>query len=296
MSPRLCPAFLLMCFWVLPAPGQTDDFTDGNDDGWTRFDPLGTALGSPYALHQVQFGQYRLSCEPSPDPSTIGPARLAAYRADTVYGDFTAVVDVVSWNAALDQSFGFIARVQPDAAPGALNGYALNYQPFDQDIEINRIVAEQPVNLARVSLNLAPGDSYRFVFTGQGNLLQAAVYNLTDPLLPLTSLTALDGTFTSGQVGLFAYDTTGTGGVNVTFDSYSAGPATVPSLTFSNTSTGFTVEWPRRTGAWHLESSTDLALWSDVTLEGMVSGEIISYPQKLSGRRFYRLAEGWLSP
>ena len=108
---------LFCCLAAWPALAQTDDFTDGNDDGWTRFDPIGTSPGSPYALYQVQFGQYRLSSNPSPAPVKLGSARVGSYRADTVRANFTVVVDVVSWNAALDQAFGLLARVaeQPRA-------------------------------------------------------------------------------------------------------------------------------------------------------------------------------------
>ena len=298
MPPRLillCTGAFLFCS-MLPAPAQMDDFTDGNDDGWTRFDPIGTLVNSPYALHQVQSGQYRLSCDPSPDPSAVGPARVGSYRADTTLTNFTVVVDVVSWNAALDQSFGLLARLQSNPGPGTLAGYALNYQPGDQDIEINRLVNEAPVNLARVASNLAPGEAYRFVFTGQGTQLQAAVYNIADPLRPLVTVAAEDAAFTAGHCGVFGYDTSNTGAVNVTFDSYTAGPASVPVLSFVASLSDFTVGWPRLTGAWHLEASADLAVWSDVTAGGAAAGAGISHTEMLAGRKFFRMAPGWRSP
>ncbi len=278
------------------AQGQTDDFADGDDVGWTRFDPIGQLTGEPFAAHIVQSGQYRLSANPSPDPATVGPARVASYRADTVFTHFTAVVDVVSWNAALDQAIGLLARIQPNPAAGSLSGYSLNYQPGDEDIEINRLTAEVPVNLARMAVNLAPGESYRFVFTGQGSQLRAAVYSLASPLVPVVTLAAVDTQFSQGHCGIFAYDASNTGAVNATFDSYSAGPKEVPTLAFAASATDFSVFWPRRTGAWHLESSTDLADWSDVLDGGMVTGEMLGISESIAGRKFFRLAEGWRSP
>ena len=84
--------------------------------------------------------------------------------------------------------------------------------------------------------------------------VSGAVYNLSEPLLPLASLAAVDSTYASGHCGLFGFDTSNTGAVNVTFDSYSAGPAVVPVLTGYASGTNFVVEWPRQTGAWHLEA------------------------------------------
>ena len=289
--------WFLFCWqlMILPSPGQMDDFNDGNDNGWTRLDPIGLALNSPYALYQVQSGLYQLSCDPTPD-AQLGPARVASYRAGQVYGSFVVVVDVVSWNAALDQAIGVLARLQSNPGPGDINGYSLNYQPDDHDLEINRLVGEVPTNLARVALNLPPGESFRFVFCGQGDQLSAAVYNLADPLLPLVTLTAGDGTYESGFCGLFAFDTTGTGAVNVTYDGYSAGPGTPPALDFTASFPDFSVHWPRLTGAWHLESSLDLQLWSHVTVGGQLTGETLFFREAMAGRKYYRLAEGWAQP
>ena len=122
------------------------------------------------------------------------------------------------------------------------------------------------------------------------------MYNLSEPLLPLASLDAVDSTYASGHCGLFGFDTSNTGAVNVTFDSYSAGPAVVPVLTGYASGTNFVVEWPRQTGAWHLEASPDLKTWTDLTFGAVISGEALSFAGPLSGRKFYRMAVGWLSP
>lgn len=295
MSSRYLCFLFCWQFMILGSPGQTDDFSAGNDNGWTRLDPIGLALNSPYASYQVQSGLYQLRCDPTPD-AQLGPARVASYRADRVYGSFVVVVDLVSWNGALDQAIGVLARLQPNPGPGAINGYSLNYQPDDHDLEINRLEGEVPTNLARVALNLPPGNSFRFVFCGEGEQLTAAVFDLAEPLLPLVVMATADSTYESGFCGLFAYDASGTGAVNVTYDSYSAGPGSPPSLGFVAAFPDFTVQWPRLTGAWHLESSADLQLWADVTVGGQLAGETLFFKEPMSGRQYYRLAEGWAQP
>lgn len=277
---------------VWPCAGQTDEFDDGNDAGWTRFDPIGQAMGEPHAVIQVQAGQYRLSAAPTP-AAPLGPARAGSFRADAVYSSFVVVVDVISWDAALDQAVGILARIQPNPSIGALSGYSLNYQPGDSDIEINRLTNEQPVNLVRMPVNLPPGESWRFVFCGTGSQLTAAVFSLEEPLLPVVTLSATDAAYTSGYCGLFCFDASDTGPVDVVFDSYAAGPGTPPELAFALEGGDFKVSWPRLTGAWHLQSGPDPAEWTGVFLDGELSGSRLQFSAPVNGRRFYRLAEGW---
>ena len=80
MSPRCFspPILFLLAGLIAAASAQTDDSTDGDDNGWTRFDPIGQTTGSPYALYQIQFGQYRLNCDPPPNPAMAGPARVSS--------------------------------------------------------------------------------------------------------------------------------------------------------------------------------------------------------------------------
>lgn len=271
---------------------QVDEFDDDNDAGWTHVDPIGMILGSPFASYTVQSGLYRLRCEPTPD-AELGPARLSTYRPEQSYGDFLVVVDVVSFDSSLDQAFGILARLQPNPGPGAVSGYSLNYQPNDSDIEINRIEDEQPVNLARVPVNLAPGEAYRFVFEGRGDQLTAAVFALAEPLKPLVTLSAGDDAWESGPCGLFAFDTAGAGAVDVVFDSYAAGTPAVPELRAVGVGPAVQLEWPRLTGNWHLERSENLILWEDVVLGGAVSQGKLVLAAPGAGKGFYRMVSGW---
>lgn len=287
--------FCCLSVWqllILECQGQTDDFDDGNDEGWSRLDFVGQALGSSYGLFQVQSGQYRLSSLAPPEPG-VGVARVASYRPDKGYGTFLNVVDAVSWNQALDQTFGLLGRIQGNPQPGTLSGYSLTYRPQTRVLAINRLDGEVAHPLASSEVSLPPGDSYRFVFSGMGRALTAAVYNLNAPLQPLATLSAEDGAFWAGYGGLLAVAEVPDGAVNVTFDSYAAGPGGVPRLEFAAEAGLFTAGWPRLTAAWHLESSRDLSTWTAVREGGFLSGGQLKFSAPVSGQRFYRLAAGW---
>lgn len=286
--------FLLgtMPWMVLGCPAQSDSFNHEGDEGWTRLDFIGQTLGSSYAVFEVQAGQYRLSCGAPPEED-VGVAQVASYRMDQGYGSFLAVVDVVSWNQALDQSFGLLGRLQGNPQPGTMSGYSLTYSPFIQQLVISRLDVEGAVPLASFTVNLPPGDAYRMVFSGEGAALSGAVYNLAQPLQPMAALSATDGRFWAGFCGLLGTARVPDGAVRVTFDSYEAGPGLRPDLSFSAEGGSFTVQWPRLTGAWHLEASTGLEGWKPVREGGGLSGEQLTFSSRMAERQFYRLAPGW---
>lgn len=296
----LYPCFLWSCFLAVSATAQTDNFDDNNDNGWTRLDLIGSALGSPLAEFKVQSGRYHLSCPGSPDPDQAGPARAGTYRPDAVYTDFRVVVDVASWDDSLDQAFGILARIQEGPGPGNLGAYSVNYQPQDHDLEINRIDSEQPSNLARMSIFLEPGETYRFVFIGKAGLLTAAVYARSEPLLPLIVLSAEDSTYESGNCGLFIFNAAGTGPADATFDSYEASVPTSPELTLGEDAAvagAVITTWPRAASDWHLEFSADLNSWEEVTKGGNLSGDglQLTFSAPAKGTGFFRLREGFAS-
>src|SRR5580765_2305954 len=61
----------------------SDDFNDGNDDGWTRYDPISTG-GFP-AQNQWTFpsGGYRLQAAATPS-APLGPGRVGSLRQTNV--------------------------------------------------------------------------------------------------------------------------------------------------------------------------------------------------------------------
>lgn len=291
---RLIASLIFGGLFPQPASAQSDNFDSGNDSGWSRIDSIGSYTGYPYAQHSVINGRYRLTCPPSPAPALIGNARVASYRAETMMSDFVVVVDVVAWDNTLNQAFGLLARLQNNPGLGSIFGYSMSYQPVQKELEINRVTAERPVNLATVPITLLPTEDYRFVFTGQGDQLQAAIYNLDLPLSPVATITVLDSSYAAGHCGIYGLDSTNTSGtVDVTFDNYSAGPALPPELTFNASTFLFTVKWPRLSGAWHLQSSANLWEWTPVRSGGAAIGDTITFGELMQPTRFFRLAEGW---
>src|SRR5882762_5996171 len=80
--------------FLVSTPGWagSDDFNDGLDDGWTRYDPLGTGI---WVLND---GTYQLQSAVSPAPNQLGPARVGSLRDSESYSQFYVAVDVVAWD------------------------------------------------------------------------------------------------------------------------------------------------------------------------------------------------------
>ncbi|HVR37208.1 MAG TPA: hypothetical protein VMS21_15305, partial [Methylomirabilota bacterium] len=179
------------------ARAQTDDFDDGNDDGWTRFDPLG-GLGLPEATFSFPNGGYRLQAPPPPIPDA-GPARAFSYLTENSYTEFYAAVDVVDWDDSVDQAFGILGRAG-NVGLGETTGYVCNYNPNQTgsrpggQFQINRVTGEaEDGTLATANITLIPGRSYRMVFIGTGTVMTGHLYDHLDLTAPVATLT-VDGT------------------------------------------------------------------------------------------------------
>jgi len=208
---------------VSNALAQTDDFNDGNDTGWTRYDPLSTFAGP--STFSFPSGGYRIQSAASPNPGLLGPGRAGSVRNDQSYSDFAIVFDLVDWNNTQDQAFGALARVS-QLGLGTTDGYAFTYST-DGSIDISRINDEAPTGLGSAAITLSTANDYRFVFTSIGSVLVGQVFNLADLSTPLATANGVDATFASGVSGLVVFDNspTGTGATDATFDNYFA---TVP--------------------------------------------------------------------
>ncbi len=227
--------------------GQTDDFNDGDDAGWTRQDSLGIILESPFATFGFSDGGYRISADASPDPEQMGPSRAASFRQDVSYnGRVFLSADLKIANPLIQQSVGFLAFVQPNPTPGAVFGYSLSFQPLTGDIVLNRIENELPTRL-KYAGGFGASDSLRLILIGENGNFSAAVYNLDDLVNPIAQLTANDTTFSSGTAGLFVFSDTddGSGPIDAIFDNYRANPITNPELQLTlHGESGFKLTWP----------------------------------------------------
>lgn len=281
---------------------QSDNFNDGNDTGWFRYDPIASAVPGGIATYTLANGTYRIQTAPCPAPAKLGPGRAGSLRRDVTYTDFYITVDVVAWNPALDQVFGIMARVE-NIGLGQTTGYSMTWAQDGPDLDISRITGEDATGVT-VSGNeaapLVPGHSYRFVFIGKGPVLTGRVYDLADLTTPLAEITGSDGAYSSGVCGLVVYDNTsaGSGTTDATFDNYVALPEEPPQLkyTYFADSLEFEVTWPVTYTGYVLESSPVLPATTWTELGATPRQDVYFYMEDASpgtGNKFFRLRKPW---
>ena len=282
-------AFLLLVAAV-PAflHAQTDDFNDGNDAGWTRFNPIGVGSFS------VVNGAYRLRTSPSPDPVNFGPGRAGSLR-NVTYTDFYVTVDIVNWDTNVNQAFGILARCT-QVGPGTTDGYAMTWDAGGRDLDISVFTNERPAGVQGQSgggADLIAGRTYRMVFIGKGSQLTGEVYDTTNLDTPLASITGTDTNWTSGVAGLIVYDNTSAanGTTDTTFDNYFALDFQPPRLKIvAFPFQEFQITWPAEPTNYVLQHSSPLGNWTDITENITESGGTRSYIDSTQAEiGFYRL-------
>lgn len=236
-SGRLLPCALLLAALAPAALAESDDFNDGNDAGWTRFDlnaVLGTEL-STYTFPPDGHGglAYRLQSK-APPVLAAGPARAFAYRA-TEYSRFIATVDVLDWQKDSNHAWGILFRANTIGL-GTTAGYVFNYNPTDGNLQLNTVAGEAAVaTTAQTPVPLDPtAHDYRMVLSVYDDFLLGQVFRLPDTSNPVGTVVAIEGTTASGRIGLFNFDRANrTGGAVVcdtTFDNFTAEVAPVGSF------------------------------------------------------------------
>lgn len=257
---------LAYCFCGLVG-AQVDDFSDGDDAQWLRFDPVGQALGGNFAQFIEADGRYRLVSGASPMPGAVGPARAASFRPD-LYADFCVSVDVPMHDLQEEQAFGILARVQPNPGLGAVFGYAMTFHPVDNDIQITRVENEQPIEISQfIHLSSQPASGVlRLVFFGIGDLLVGRVYDAGNPLVPLAETSTVDAAYGSGMCGVVISNNTetGTGAADATFDNYFAIEKLPEQMEVTINAQGtFQLEWKFPFLAHAVEMSGNLVDWGE---------------------------------
>ena len=193
-----------------------DTFDDGNDEGWTHFDPLAEIQLAEAAPLKFENGFFLMEANP-PGADPAGPARIFSYIDGEVLTDFYCAVDIVDWNDSINQAFGILGRVG-NIALGKTTGYVCNYDPNQTSgqpggqFQINRVVDEaSDPTIARANIKLLEDHDYRMVFRGEGNRLIGALYDLQDLTAPIVQIET-DGdqdpnatTYTEGLLGLFSF-------------------------------------------------------------------------------------------
>lgn len=219
----------LLSVMLGPVPSPvTDNFNDGNDAGWTHYDPIAPFHEPPLpSTYELVDGRYRIAVvQPSPDPGALGPARAGSIREDATLTDFSASIDLIDWDVTLNQAFGILARVSTPGL-GTTNGYALSYAT-NGDLDISLVTGEVPDDLdPAVDVVLDPANDYRLVFEGRGPNLVGKIFDLNDLTTPIATTRARDATYGSGTTGIFVYDNSSfaSSTADATFDNFSAGVA-----------------------------------------------------------------------
>lgn len=222
VGPTALLTTLTLLAFANPGHGQSDNFNDGDDAGWTRVEPLAPlGAGGTFTFPN---GGYRLQAASSPDPATLGSGRVGSLRADANYSAFTVSIDLVDWNNALDQAVGPMARIS-NLGLGTTDGYGFLYYVENDIVGINRFDNEQATLLSFTALTLNPANDYRFIFTGADSLLTGQVFALSDLSTPLATVSTLDGSYASGNPGILAAAVVGTASTaDATFDNFAAVP------------------------------------------------------------------------
>lgn len=237
----ILPLALCLGGFVNPTPvrAQADDFDDGDDAGWEKYDRTGTAVFS------FPNGGYRM-WSLSPGSGETGKALVVATRTN-LYSDFYVSVDLVDWDdntiTNARSAIGLVARAG-DVGPGTTKALTLYWTPAisgggNRAFSIYYLWNDVPIApVAATVLTLEKTNSYRMVFSCVSNLVEGMVYNLKDLTRPIAYCSAyLDSIYLnlpdlpeSGRCGLLLYSRNNTT-VSVTYDNYFAAvskPAAVP--------------------------------------------------------------------
>ncbi|HTD85979.1 MAG TPA: hypothetical protein VK850_05335 [Candidatus Binatia bacterium] len=275
---------------------QSDNFDDGNDAGWTRYDPIGIATFS------FPNGAYRMQTPRTPN-AAFGAARAGSLREDVTYTDFYITVDIPYSNTNLNQAFGILARVK-EPGLGTTDGYAMTWNRGGGDLDISAIVNESPSSggghavgvTGNDHATLVQGKTYRMVFIGKDTQLTGQIYELPNMRTPLASITGTDANFVSGFAGLVVYDNASSAnqaGTDTTFDNYFALPFQPPRLNIEALDFGdIRITWPADPTNYVLQATSTLSVdWVDITENIQEGGGIRSFTDSadLQDKRFYRL-------
>lgn len=277
------------------ASAQSDDFDDGNDNGWTHYNVL-----EPFGwIGTFSFpnGGYRIQTTYLTGQAA-NPGRDGSYRTDVTYTDFYVAVDIVNWNDSLKQSFGLLARVG-SVSLGTSRGYAFTWDrgtpPGGGDMDLSRIDNETPTQFeAEASgLRLEAGKQYRFVLIGKGSRFEGRVYELPNVMTPILTLTGNDGAYPSGYCGLVVFDNDqGRSQTDATFDNYFASIEEPPRLTIERWPfQELMVGWPEGVTGYRLQASPTLAPgnWTDLTTSDLGNGYQGVLEDYSAGTKYYRL-------
>jgi len=281
---------------------QIDNFDDGNDNGWQRFDPISSAIGSNWVTFDASSKALNIKAPGQNLNPQLGPSRGAVFRPD-IYSDFWISADIVDWDPSQRQAIGILARIQPNPSLGTARGYLLSFQPQENDIQITRLVGEQPDGYIgddpQLTIQPQPSEGVRLVFIGKGNLLTGRAYSLSDPNLLLAESSGTDNNFFQGVAGLLTFDfsTGGNSSIDATFDNYAAGaeePYQFGTIGARVEGDNLLIDFLSKPGSFYaIDQSANLKEWIEVDdgIEGAAGSDrtTAQIPFVAGSRLFFRI-------
>ncbi|MCP4848512.1 MAG: hypothetical protein GY899_11260 [Verrucomicrobiaceae bacterium] len=281
---------------------QIDNFDDGNDNGWSHFDPISLAIGSSWVVFDASSNALNIKAAGQNLNPALGPSRGAAFQQN-IYSDFWVSVDIVDWDPAQRQAIGILARIQPNPSLGDAHGYLLSYQPQENDIQITRLVGEQPAGYIgddpELSPRPQPDEGVRLIFTGTGNTLTGRAYSISDPDVLLAESSGTDDSFTEGISGVLAFDFSPSANspINATFDNYVAGaeePYRFATIDARIENDNLLIDFLSKPGTFYaIDQSSDLKDWLEIDdgIEGATGSDrtTVQVPFAAGSKMFFRL-------
>ena len=291
--PFLCS--LLLSVNAFTTQAQTDDFDDGNDNGWARVNTL-AGQGIPATWGFPNNNSYSIAME-GHGIEPLGQPRAGSLREEAIYSDFYIAVDII-FDPTIDQNMGILARVR-EVGLQTLDGYGAVYNPRDADpggkLYISNINDEAATNIGEAVPEKALGENLRIVFRGKGPELTLELYSQDDLLNPVAVAEAFDESHESGIAGVFSASDGVTVPIDVTFDNYVAAeeePYRFEMIGATIEGDEMTIEFyskPRL--IYSIESSNDLVLWEEIddSIEGALGDRTsftVDYEEGVS--KFFR--------
>ena len=155
----------------------------------------------------------------SPNPDALGQSRIGSLRGDANFTAFRVSMDLVSFNPAIEQDVGILARVTTPGL-GTLNGYSATFDIDEERIFISRIDSEEPTGIGDADIVLDAEKDYRLVFHGFEGRFLAEVFDVSDLTSPLAVAEGEDGRYPGGTAGLFGNAGEPDGVIDFVLDNY----------------------------------------------------------------------------
>ena len=257
---------------------QSDDFDDGNDNGWTKVNTL-AGQGVPASWGFPNGNSYSIAME-GHGIEALGPPRAGSFIQDVTYENFYMAVDI-NFDPSIDQNMGVLARAK-EPGLATLDGYGAVYNPRDADpggrLYILRIDDEAAIVMAEADIEEAVSENLRIVFRGKGRELKTELYTQEDLLKPIAATEVFEAGdfFETGLLGVFSASDDVTVPIDVTFDNYIAAeeePYRFELIGATIEGNEMTIEFYSKPGIiYSIEESTDLKLWEEI--DDSIEGEL----------------------